>query len=73
MYDYDDYNQYIIKVRDRNLRSYYIKFIDWETGRIEYTKDKWEAGGFEPRYRAYEVAEFLERQDFILKVEVIEV
>ena len=68
---YDDINQYIIKVRYKNLRTYYVKFIDWEAGTIEYTKEKYEAGSFEPYSRALEIAEFLENEPNVLKAEVV--
>lgn len=68
---YDDINQYIIKVRYKNLRTYYVKFIDWDAGTIEYTKEKYEAGAFEPYSRALEIAEFLENEPNVLKAEVV--
>ena len=68
MYDYDEY---YIKVRYKNLRTYYVKFVDWSEGTIEYTKEFAEAGAFEPYSRALEIAEFIESQPNVISAKVV--
>lgn len=41
---YDDINQYIIKVRYKNLRTYYVKFIDWDAGLLNIQKKNMRLG-----------------------------
>lgn len=68
----DDIYQYLLKVHKGLFKTYWVKFINWEEGYIEYTKDQSEAGGFEPYSRAVEIANFLENEPGITKVEIIQ-
>ena len=68
---YDDYNQYIIKVKFGLFKSAYVEFIDWDSNMIYYTKDKHFAGDFATYERACEVAAFLENEPDVAYAEVI--
>lgn len=63
--------QYFLKVHFV-FRSLYVEYIDWDAGEIFYTKDFHLAGDFETYERACEVANFLEGQPKIKRVEIIE-
>ncbi|MBE6143276.1 MAG: hypothetical protein E7177_04760 [Erysipelotrichaceae bacterium] len=68
----DDIYQYLLRVHKGLFKVYWVKYIDWDNGYIEYTKDKHEAGGFEPYERAVEIAHFLENEPGITEIEIIE-
>ena len=65
--------QYLLKVRLKGFKTRWVKFIDWEERMIYYTKDEFEAGGFEPYSRAVEVARFLENEPSVVKVVIKEI
>lgn len=67
----EDYNQYLIKVRLKNLKSYYVKYIDWEYGTIQYTRYEAEAGAFEPYERALEIRDFLEAEPGVISAKIV--
>ena len=68
---YDDYNDYIIKVKIGLFKTMYVEYIDWETNMVYYTKDKDYAGDFGSYERALEICELLERLPDVSYAEVI--
>lgn len=68
----DDIYDYILKVHMSGFKVRYVQYIDFETNMIYFTKDKYEAGAFNPYERAVQIANFLENESYIKKVEIIQ-